>query len=70
VKIIAQCEIPDELMNEWLQHLRNFDVEHSGCQFEVLIQTSDMIPVHELVESLKLHPELSIEEIFDLKRKE
>jgi hypothetical protein len=69
VKIIAQCDIPDKLANAWLQHLRDFDAAHPGCHFEVMMQSGRTVPVREMVESLKVEPELSIEEVFERKRK-
>ena len=64
MRILAQCEIPDELANAWLQHLRDFDAAHKGCSFQVMIQTGRSVPVQEMVESLKVDPELSILEVF------
>lgn len=29
-KITVEASIPDELLQEFLQHLRNFDTSHSG----------------------------------------
>jgi hypothetical protein len=37
---------------------------HPGCHFEIRMQTGHTVPVREMVESLKIHPELTIEEIF------
>jgi hypothetical protein len=68
MKILAQCEIPDKLANAWLQHLREFDAAHPGCHFEVMMQSGRTVPVREMVETLKVQPELSIEEVFRLKQ--
>jgi hypothetical protein len=70
MKIIAQCEIPDELAQAWLQHLRDFDAAHRGCKFEVMMQTGRTVPVREMVETLKVEPELTIEEVFLRKSKQ
>lgn len=64
MRILAQCVIPDELANAWLQHLREFDAAHKGCSFEVMVQTGRSVPVREMVETLKVDPELSILEVF------
>jgi hypothetical protein len=69
MKILAQCEIPDELANAWLQHLRDFDIAHPGCHFEVMMQSGRTVPVREMVESLRVEPELTIEQVFERKRK-
>ena len=36
MKIYTMAEVPDELRQAWLQHLRDFDAVHPGCRFEVL----------------------------------
>ena len=69
MKILAQCEIPDALANAWLQHLRNFDAAHPGCHFEVMIQSGRTVPVREMIETMKVYPELTIEEVFERKSK-
>jgi hypothetical protein len=35
VKIITVAEIGEEVVQEWLQYLRDFDVKHPGCHFQV-----------------------------------
>jgi len=47
-------------LNAWLQH----DAMHPGCHFDIMMQTNRTVPVREMVESLKIYPELTIEEIF------
>jgi hypothetical protein len=69
MKILAQCEIPDELANAWLHHLRDFDAAHPGCRFEVMMQTGPTVPVREMVETLRINPALTVEEVFERKRK-
>lgn len=34
-KISIEAEVPDGLLQEWLQHLRNFDTKHPGCHFVI-----------------------------------
>ena len=36
MKIFTVAEIPDELAQDWLQHLRDFDTAHPGCHFQVV----------------------------------
>ena len=40
-KIITQAEIPSELEQAWLQHLRDFDAAHPGCHFQVLMDSPE-----------------------------
>jgi hypothetical protein len=70
MKILAQCDVPDELVNAWLQHLRDFDTAHPGCHFEVMLQTGRTVPVREMIDCLKIDPALTIEEIFERKSKQ
>lgn len=42
MKIYVMAEVPDELGQAWLQHLRDFDVAHPGCVFEVLASAPEM----------------------------
>jgi hypothetical protein len=36
VAIYLKGEMPDDLAQAWLQHLRDFDTAHPGCHFEVV----------------------------------
>ena len=46
-KITTVSHVPDELVEAWLQHLRDFDAAHDGCHFEVKatteLSTEDMM---------------------------
>ena len=33
-KVFCLGTMPDNLVAEWLQHLRDFDCAHPGCHFE------------------------------------
>jgi hypothetical protein len=35
MKILTIADVPDELAQEWLQHLRDFDAAHPGCHFDI-----------------------------------
>ena len=70
MKIITQAQIPDELARDWLQHLRDFDVAHPGCHFEVTMTTDRSVSVREMVEIMRVEPALSMVEILDRKRDE
>lgn len=66
MKIFTVAHVPDELGQAWLQHLRDFDIAHPGCHFEVGFDAPGM-PLAEMVEMLKLDPELSFTQIFERK---
>jgi pentose-5-phosphate-3-epimerase len=64
MKIFTRATVPDELGQTWLQHLRDFDTAHPGCHFEVVADAPDL-SVREVVEMMRVEPELSFQEIFD-----
>ena len=63
-KVFTIAHVPDELAQAWLQHLRDFDVAHPGCHFEVMQETD--VSLREAVEMLKVEPGLTFTEIFTL----
>jgi hypothetical protein len=65
MKIALQCDVPDDLANAWLQHLRDFDVAHPGCHFEVMMQADGIVPVKRMLDMLKLNPALDIMEVYE-----
>lgn len=58
VKINTVSFIPDELMNAWLQHLRDFDAAHPGCHFRITAEAPDA-SLDAIVEALEIDPPLS-----------
>ncbi len=65
MKILAQCDIPDELAQAFLQHLRDFDAAHPRCRFEIMTQTDATVPVREMVEMLQVEPRLNLIEVYE-----
>jgi len=63
-KIFTLAQVPHELANAWLQHLRDFDNAHPDCHFEVFADVPDNVSMGEVVEMVKLHPTLTFTEIF------
>jgi hypothetical protein len=70
MKILAQGDIPDELVQAWFQHLRDFDVAHPGCHFEVMMTTDAIVPVQRMVELLKVTPEIPLRQIYEFAKKD
>lgn len=63
VKIYTIANVPDELVQAWVQHLRNFDIAHPGCHFRV-VSRSDDGTVAEMMELLdKVWPPLPVRHI-------
>lgn len=69
MKILAQGDVPDDLVQAWTQHLRDFDVAHPGCHFEVIMQTDVIIPVGKMIEMLKVDPGLDIREVYEFTKR-
>jgi hypothetical protein len=40
VKILLTADIPEVLEFEWLKHVREFDVDHPGCLFQIVGDTA------------------------------
>lgn len=40
MKIYIVADVPDDLAKPWLQHLRDFDVAHPGCHFQIIGDTN------------------------------
>jgi hypothetical protein len=57
MKIFTVAEVPEELAQAWLQHLRDFDTAHAGCHFTVVADAPDM-PASKAVELIKVDPPL------------
>jgi hypothetical protein len=62
VKVFTVAHVPPALEKAWLQHLRDFDVAHPGCHFEVLAEAPEQ-PMAEVIEMLRLDPALSFEQV-------
>jgi hypothetical protein len=54
MKIAAVAEMPDELVQDWLQHMGNFTAAHPDCTFKVIAATARTID--SLVRNLNIDP--------------
>lgn len=66
-KIFTVAHVPHELANDWLQHLRDFDVTHRGCHFEVFADAPHLT-LSEIVELVRVNPGLPVQEILMRKK--
>jgi hypothetical protein len=64
IRIITIANVPDALAQPWLQHVRDFDVAHPGCHFEVMADALDMT-LAQAVELLRVNPDLTFQQIFE-----
>ena len=67
--VFTRAHVPGELGAAWLQHLRDFDTAHPGCHFEVMVDGMNT-PMAEMVEMLRVTPELSFSLMFNREKKE
>jgi hypothetical protein len=40
IKTVLVAEIPEHLIEAWVQHVRDFDSSHADCHFEILSASS------------------------------
>lgn len=57
MKIVTIAEVPDQLGQAWLQHLRDFDAAHPGCHFQVTAAAPGAT-MAEVIDMLKVDPPL------------
>jgi hypothetical protein len=62
MKIATVADVPDELGNAWLQHLRDFDAAHPGCHFQVMA-SAPKLNLREIAEMLEVNPSLDLIDI-------
>ena len=57
MRSVILAEIPDELAQQWLQYVRDFDVAHPGCHFNIIAVAPDMT-VSDLMRATEIAPPL------------
>jgi hypothetical protein len=63
VKIFTVAELPAELAQAWLQHLRDFDSTHPDCHFQAFADTPE-INMAEAIKMVTITPGLTFEQYF------
>jgi hypothetical protein len=63
MKIFTIADVPDDLAQDWLQHLRDFDTAHPGCHFEVAADAPNLT-INQTLKVLQLAPSLTFIDIF------
>lgn len=61
--VFFKASVPDELVQKWAQHVRDFDVQNPGCHFEVWVDAPNM-SMAQIREALVVNPDLPFKEIF------
>jgi hypothetical protein len=41
-KLVIAATVPDTMLGEWLQHLRDFDAAHPGCHFSLVADAPEL----------------------------
>ena len=59
LQVALVADVSVELLQPFLQHIRDFDIKHPGCHFEIV---GDMqgVSVAEMLEKLRVNPNLKI----------
>lgn len=68
MKIFSVADVPPELGQAWLQHLRDFDIAHPGCHFEVIADAPPEMTIREMVDVMRVNPDIPIVELLKFKR--
>jgi hypothetical protein len=66
MKIFTVAHVPEHLHKAWLQHLRDFDVAHPECHFEVMADAPKATML-EMVELMRVAPGLTFTKILERK---
>lgn len=68
VKIFSVAEVPEELAQAWLQHLRDFDTAHPGCHFQVFADAPE-VSTADVVRMVTVQPGMTFEQYFERRPK-
>lgn len=63
VKVFTVAHVPEHLTQAWLQHLRDFDVAHPDCHFEVMADAPEMSFV-DMLHQVRVTPGLTFEQVW------
>jgi hypothetical protein len=62
-EVFTIAHVPEALRQTWLQHLRDFDIAHPGCHFEVLVDAPDL-SFAEMLAEVQVTPGLTFQQLF------
>ena len=60
--VFIRAWIPADLDAAFFQHLRNFDVAHPNCNFEVMVDAPNLT-MKQMIEKLQVDPKLTFTKI-------
>lgn len=64
MKIFTIADVPTDLAQAWLQHLRDFDTAHPGCHFQVFADAPD-VSNEDVVKMMVVNPDLTFQALFE-----
>jgi hypothetical protein len=67
-KTFIIAHVPAGLEQAFIQHVRDFDVAHPGCHFEIGLESPDLSLV-EAIEMLRINPGLTLADVFTRARR-
>jgi hypothetical protein len=67
-KVFLRATLPPELLQPFLQHIRDFDAAHPGCRFQVCADAGTDESMADMVERLRVDPALTFTKIFNRMR--
>lgn len=67
LRVYTVAFVPEELHQDYLQHLRDFDTAHPNCHFEIMVDAPDL-SLEEMIERLRVNPALTFQKIIERKR--
>jgi hypothetical protein len=63
VPTFVRAHIPADLLRAFVQHIRDFDVAHAGCHFEIAADVPD-VPIAEVIEMMRVDPALTFTKVY------
>jgi hypothetical protein len=63
-KVVTIAHVAPGLEQQWLQHLRDFDLAHPDCHFEVAVDANDMT-LAKAIEMVKVTPRLDVHKLIE-----
>lgn len=70
-RILTMAELPPELEQAWLQHLRDFDTAHPECHFAAIVDSDASVTIEEMEAKIRsIEPAFRFVEFFEKSRKQ
>jgi hypothetical protein len=63
-KTFIIAHLPPELAQAFMQHVRDFDVAHPGCHFEMGLEAPN-VSLAEAIEIMRVEPGLTFSDVFE-----